>query len=476
MYGVILAGGSGTRFWPKSRPQSPKQLLKIVEPGTMLQNTVQRLLPFIAIENIFLATNHLHAMESCQQLHSFNFIPDHLLAEPVNRNTTAAIGLAATFLIKKDPDAIMGIFPADHVISNPEDFIADLRRAEAIASKGYMVTLGIKPDKPETGYGYIKQGLQLKEFKSVFQAEKFVEKPDLSTARQFLEQGNYYWNCGVFVWKASTILEELKKFAPEFHVHLETIATKLEVGKGTYPYQTLNKEGVELFSSLPSISIDYAVMEKSSNTALIPTNLKWSDVGAWSALDDVSEKDSDGNIFSENVIALECKDTIIQSHDRLVGALGTNNLIIVDSPDALLVCNKERAQDVKKLVETLNEQGRSEGKNTSLVKKDWGTYTILESGLNYLIKRIEVRPGEALSLQSHEHRSEHWTIVSGNADIALDDNTFQLKSNDSITIPQKSKHRLGNPGETPLIIIEVQIGTLLDENDIKRYEDKYGRC
>lgn len=474
MYGVILAGGSGTRFWPKSREQSPKQLQKIVGPGTMIQNTVQRLRQLVSIENLYLATNHQQAVETLRQLDSFGFNSRQLIAEPCNRNTALAIGLMATVIHGKDPDAVMGVFPADHVVANSENFIKTLQKAETLAHKGYLVTLGIPPTRPETGFGYLKKGADLEA--GIFLVEKFVEKPDPATAQRYLESGNYFWNCGVFVWKASTILEELKKYAGNIYSQLEAIADCLQSTGGKSTYMELNETGRGLFSSLPGISIDYAVMENSSRVALIPADIGWSDVGAWNALDDVSEKDPDGNVISGNVLAQDCKDSIIQGENRLIAVLGLKDTVVVDSPDALLICAKERSQDVKKLVESLNENNHPEGKQSATVSKPWGSYTIMDTGPSYVLKRIEVLPGEALSLQSHQHRSEHWTVVSGSAEVVRDKETFQLKSNDTITIPNNTKHRLGNLGSDPLVIIEIQIGHLLEESDISRYEDRYGRC
>ena len=473
MYGVILAGGSGTRFWPVSREQNPKQLQEIVGPGTMVQNTVQRLLPLIPTEKLYLATNHQQAIETLHQLDCYGFFSDHLIAEPSSRNTALAIGLMAKLLIDKDPDAVMGVFPADHVVTNSEAFIKALQKAEALAKRDYLVTLGVPPTRPETGFGYIKQGAEIEGCAS--QVERFVEKPDLATAKQYLEQGNYFWNCGVFIWKASTILEELQQYAGNIYSQLETLTGCLENSKGKPGYLELNEKGRNLFSSLPSLSIDYAVMENSSRVVLIPAEFGWNDVGAWSALDDVSEKDSEGNVISGNVLAQDCENSIIQGQNRLIAVLGLKDTVVVDSPDALLVCAKERSQDIKKLVEALNEHAHPEGKQPSTVKKPWGSYTVLDSGSSYLLKRIEVLPGEALSLQSHQHRSEHWTVVTGSAQVVRDEETFQLKVNDSITIPQNTKHRLENSGSDPLVIIEIQFGHPLDENDIIRFEDRYGR-
>jgi mannose-1-phosphate guanylyltransferase / mannose-6-phosphate isomerase len=474
MYGVILAGGNGTRFWPTSREQSPKQLQKIVGSGTMLQNTVQRLLPLISIENLYLATNHQQAVETLRQLDSYGFFSNHLIAEPCNRNTALAIGLMAKVITEKNPDAIMAVFPADHVVKNSEDFIKILQKAEALAQKGYLVTLGIPPTRPETGFGYIQQGDEIED--QAYKVIQFIEKPNLQTAEQYLQHGKYFWNCGVFVWKASTIIEELLNYAENIYSKLDGIVDCIQSTKGKAAYMELDESGRNLFSSLPSLSIDYAVMEKSSRVALIPADIGWNDVGTWKSLDDVSEKDSKGNIINGNVLAQDCNNSIIQAQNRLIAVLGLKDTIVVDSPDALLVCGKERSQDVKKLVESLNENGRPEGKQTATVSRPWGSYTILDSGSSYMLKRIEVLPGEALSLQSHQHRSEHWTVVSGSAEVVRNKEIFQLKSNDSITIPKNTKHRLGNSSSELLIIIEIQFGHLLDEADISRYEDRYGRC
>ena len=474
MYGVILAGGSGTRFWPKSREKSPKQLQKIVGSGTMIQNTAQRLLPLIPIEKLYIATNYQQATETFRQVDGIS--PEQLIAEPCNRNTALAIGLMATVIFEKDPDAIMGVFPADHVVTNSEGFIKVLQKAEALAQKDFLVTLGIPPTRPETGFGYLRQGTQIGDFEEAYQVEKFIEKPDLITAQQYLDQGQYYWNCGVFIWKASTILEELSRHAENIHSQLKDISACLQSSKGKSGYLELNEKGCDLFASLPSLSIDYAVMEHSTKVALIPADIGWNDVGAWDALDEVCEKDSAGNIISGNALALDCNDSIIQGQHRLIAVLGLKDTIVVDSPDALLVCAKERSQDVKKLVELLNKNGHPEGKLPATIKRPWGDYTVLDSGPSYLLKRIEVLPGEALSLQSHQHRSEHWTVVSGSAEVVKGEETFQLKANDSITILQNTKHRLGNSGSDPLVVIEIQFGHLLDEKDISRYDDRYGRC
>jgi len=476
MYGVILAGGSGTRFWPVSREQSPKQLQQFFGSGTMIQNTVQRLLPIISIENLYVGTHQQQALETLRQLDSFAFSPNHLLAEPCSKNTALAIGLMAKIVEKKDSDAIMAIFPADHVVSNAKKFSQTLKKAEVLAQNGLLVTLGIPPTRPETGFGYLKQGLELEGSEDTYLIDRFEEKPNLSKAKKYLEQGTYFWNCGIFVWKASTILRELQQHAPDIYLQLETLMGCLQNSSGKLDYLELNEKGCKLFSSLPSISIDYAVMEKSSNVVMISSDIGWNDVGSWSALDEVCEKDFKGNILIGNILAQDCSNSIVHGQNRLITTLGLKDTVVVDTQDALLVCSKERSQDVKKLVESLIEKGCPEGRLPATVKKPWGSYTNLDSGPTYLLKRIEVLPGETLSLQSHKYRSEHWTVASGSAEVELKEKIFHLKANESITIPLNAKHRLGNPGTDLLIIFEIQFGNVLDEKDILRYDDRYDRC
>ena len=473
MHAVIIAGGSGTRFWPKSRENLPKQLLNISGQETLIQNTVGRISSIISAENIWVITNEQHAFETCYQLKKMGVPPSQLLTEPIARNTAAAIGYSAKILSQRNPDAIMAVFPADHVITTIEPFLKLLKQAETIANENHLVTLGIKPTSPETGYGYIKQGKAIEE--NSFKVDRFIEKPNKLTAEKYLKEGSYYWNSGIFVWKVSTLLNEISLYLPKLHEQLEELTSNTAPIKGKYPYQKLSESGKKIFHSLESVSIDHGLMEKSTNVAVLPAEIGWNDIGTWTSLAEISKNDSHGNVINGNVVSVENSDSIIQAENRLVAALGLKNIIVVDTPDALLVCAKERAQDIKKIVEKIKLEKRPEVRATTSETRPWGSYTILHKETNYLVKRIEVLPGESLSLQSHDHRSEHWTVVSGVAQVQIGETSQTLNANQFVKIPKGAKHRLTNPDETTLIIIEVQLGDKLDEDDITRYEDKYGR-
>ncbi len=475
MIGIILAGGSGTRFWPKSRELLPKQLIKIAGSNTMIQSTVERLLSTISIENIYVVTHQFHAFETCRQLEKFGFSPSNLIAEPIAKNTAPALALASVFLKDKHYDDVLGVFPADHVIDDGKKFDQALKKAEETALKNYLVTLGVQPTRSETGYGYIKKGETIEGLESSFVVDEFVEKPNIEKAKTFLATKKHFWNCGIFFWKTSQILSEFQTHMPQTLEKIESALPCLQKQKGPYPYLTLDETGKDIYDSLEGQSIDYGIMEKSNQVAVVATNMPWNDVGSWVALSDIEENDSEGNVLSEGVIALDCNNSIIQSNDRLIAAVGTKNLIIVDTPDALLVCSKDKAQDVKKIVAKLKEKEKPQAKFPSTVHKPWGSYTILENNPGQLVKRLEVLPGAKLSLQMHNHRNEQWLVVRGTAEVQLEDKTFLLEKNQSTFIPQGSKHRLGNPGKEPLTIMEVQLGDKIDEDDIIRYKDDFGR-
>lgn len=474
MISVILAGGSGERFWPLSRESHPKQLLNITDEKTLIQQTVERLLPLTPIGQIYIITNEQHAFQTLRQMSPYGFSPDHLIAEPVSRNTAPAVALASE-LFRDQPNEIMTMFPADHMVSDPDTFYNTLKQAETAASQGYLVTIGVKPTWPETGYGYILKGSALDNLDNAFRVGQFTEKPDRATAEHFLKQRKFYWNCGIFTWKISVIRKELQQHSPKVIEPLTSTDKHLQKIKGKFPYRVFDNKGKRIFESLPSISIDHAVMELSKNTAVVPTSMQWNDVGAWSALDDISKIDSDGNVLSKDVYQIDCTGTLVKANGRVIGTVGLKDIIVVDTLDALLICPKDRAQDVKQLVEQLKEKKRPETKLHATVQKPWGFYTTLEKREGYLLKRIEVLPRESLSLQSHKHRDEHWLVISGKAEVECDDKKIILKARESILIPKGTKHRLTNPGKKLLVIIETQLGDILDENDIKRYNDLYGR-
>ena len=475
MIAVILAGGSGTRFWPRSRSEVPKQLLPIAGDRTLIQKTVERLLPLIPVDRIFIVTNQSHAVETNRQLAGYGFMPANILVEPVGRNTGPAIGFAAAVLSSRE-DEVMAVLPADHFISDPDRFLKDLEFAESVAGKGYLVTFGIPPTHPETGYGYIRQGPALEAVSGAFAVDRFVEKPDRPNAEKMIAEGGYYWNGGMFVWKTSVFLEEMRSHLPEVHSRLDDLKKHCVINDTGLATRQLDAGGKAVFESLPGISVDYGILEKSSRMALVPASFHWSDVGSWSALDDVLEKDREGNILSPNVVALGCSNSVIQGETRVIGAAGLKDMIVVDTRDALLVCSKEQAQEVKKIVGVLEKENREEVTTPATVMKPWGSYTLLEKRENYLVKRLEVLPGKQLSLQSHDYRCEFWTVVSGVADVELDGESFKLDAGEFKFIPVKGKHRLGNSAEALLVLIEVQFGEKVIEQDITRYQDDFGRC
>jgi len=467
LFAVIMAGGSGTRFWPLSREKMPKQLLRIGGEDTLIQQTVERILPLVRREDVFVVTNRALADDIGFQLEARfgSSWESGIILEPEPRNTAPAIGLAALHLMRIDPEAVMVVLSADHAIRKGDELLALLERAGRAAAEGFLVTLGIKPDRPETGYGYIKASAASD---GVCGVEAFVEKPDLETARTYLRDGGYYWNSGIFVWKTATLLAELAKHAPELHRGLEEIRASL----GTEREDEVIRE---VFGRLEAISIDYAVMEKTDRARVIPADIGWSDVGSWTALDDVSPRDAAGNVICGNVVDIESRDTIVYADKRLVATIGLRGLIVVDTPDATLVCSKERAQDVKKVVDRLRQLKSGERLVHRTVHRPWGSYTVLEEGENFKIKRLVVLPGKKLSLQLHHHRSEHWVVVSGTARVTNGERVYDVHPNESSFIPMSARHRLENQGKIPLQIIEVQNGEYLEEDDIVRLDDDYHR-
>lgn len=468
MIGVILAGGSGTRFWPLSREEYPKQLLKIFGNQTLIQATLSRIADLIPLERVYIVTNPQHAEQIKFQLPPLNGAGPHFISEPVGRNTAVAIGLAAITLRKKFQEETMAVLSADHFIKDPTDFTNALILGESLVRDGYLVTLGAKPTRAETAYGYIRRGRSLTDYPGASVVESFIEKPDRESAEQHVKNGDTFWNTGVFVWKVSTILEEIHRFAPDLSAGLLAI----EQAMGTaHEDETLRR----IYPQLSPISIDYAVLEKSDRLAVIPTDMGWEDVGSWNALDEVLQKDSDGNIIIGNVVNIGTQESIVYADKRVIAVVGLKDVVVVDTDDATLVCSKEKAQEVKKVVEAVKKRNGDAHRIHRTVIRPWGTYTVLEEGKNYKIKRIAVNPKSKLSLQKHLKRSEHWVVVSGTARVTCGESVYTIQADQSTFVPMGVKHRLENPSEDLLQIIEVQSGIYLGEDDITRFEDDYNR-
>ncbi len=467
MYGVVLAGGSGTRFWPLSREAYPKQLLKIFGDQTLIQSTLSRIAPLIPSDRVYIVTNPQQEEQIRFQLLSGSSGP-YFITEPIGRNTAAALGLAAMTLSKTDPEGVMIVLSADHFIRNTKAFTDILLLGKAVAEKGYLVTIGAKPTRPETAYGYIQLGTPIESSTGAFRVERFVEKPDRSYAERYITGGNFYWNTGIFIWKISILLEEIFRFMPELGERLTKI--KNEIG-GAAEQTVLT----DIYPSLPSISIDYGVLEKSDRLAVVPAEMGWEDVGSWNALDEVMPKDNSGNIITGNVVNIGCKDSIVYANSRVVAVVGLTDIVVADTDDATLVCSKEKAQEVKKVVEVLRDRNEEAHRIHKTVLRPWGSYTVLEEGGGYKLKRIMVKPKARLSLQSHTKRSEHWVVISGTARVTCGESVYDIGTNQSTFVPMGVKHRLENPTDEPLQIIEVQCGGYLGEDDITRFSDDFGR-
>jgi mannose-1-phosphate guanylyltransferase/mannose-6-phosphate isomerase len=475
LYAVILAGGSGTRLWPLSRMLQPKQLLHL--PGcqdgrSLLQETVARVLAVISPERLLVVTHHEQELEIRRHLELLD--PERagvitILAEPVGRNTTPAIAWAAQVLAARDPEAMMVVLPADQLIRQPRFFWEALETGIPLAQQDYLVTFGITPNRPESGYGYIKQGERLASgtgTMGVYQVDRFVEKPDAETAKRYLDDGSYFWNSGIFFWQAAGLLRAVERWQPQLYQNLE----QMGFDEGGRPL-------LEDYSRLDNISIDYGVMEKHDRCALalLPSEVGWTDLGSWEAVHDVAQKDQDGNYLEGDILIKDCRDNFLLSSHRLVAALGLDNLVVVETPDAVLIAKRRDIQKVKEITQTLAAQGSEVYRTHRTVYRPWGTYTVLEEGPGYKIKRIEVYPKGRLSLQYHHRRSEHWVVISGRAQVTRGDEIVTLETNESTFIPLKTPHRLENPWTTPTVIIEVQNGDYLGEDDIVRLEDVYGR-
>ncbi|WP_288416859.1 mannose-1-phosphate guanylyltransferase/mannose-6-phosphate isomerase [uncultured Stenotrophomonas sp.] len=460
---VILSGGSGTRLWPLSRESYPKQFLPLAGEQTMLQATWQRVAP-IASRGPLVIANEEHRFVAAEQLHQVGAEPAAIILEPMGRNTAPAIAVAALEATRDGADALLLVLPSDHVISDEATFRSVVQAATSAAEAGKLVTFGIVPTGPETGYGYIKaadgQGLRA--------VERFVEKPDLDTATGYVASGQYYWNSGMFLFKASRYLQELERFQPEM---LAGSRSAWQQACRDTDFTRLDKAA---FAAVASDSIDYAVMEKTADAVVIPLDAGWNDVGSWTALRDVSQQDGDGNAHQGDVIAIDCRNTYAYGQ-RLVAMVGLDDVIVVETDDAVLVGKADRMQEVKTVVSQLKTEGRSEATWHRKVYRPWGAYDSIDNGARFQVKRITVKPGGTLSLQMHHHRAEHWIVVSGTAEVTRGDEVILLSENQSTYIPLGVTHRLRNPGKLPLELIEVQSGSYLGEDDIVRFEDTYGR-
>ena len=463
---VILSGGSGSRLWPLSRTMYPKQFLPLNSGQTMLQETVARLSD-LTTDAPMVICNEEHRFLAAEQLRSLGVDDASIVLEPVGRNTAPAIALAALSLEGAGKaDTVMLVLAADHVIADVDAFTQAVVVAEAEAEKGKLVTFGIVPTEPATGYGYIKASAP----GSVSPVAQFVEKPDLATAQGYVESGQYYWNSGMFMFTAKTYLAELESHRPDM---LE--ACKLAMADTSLDLDFI-RVNADAFAACPDDSVDYAVMEKTDQAVVVPMDAGWSDVGSWSALWDVKDKDAQGNVVQGDALLEATANTYVSSQNRLVATVGVDDLIIVDTQDAVLVAHKDKVQDVKSIVNRIKADGRSEANQHREVYRPWGKYDSIDFGDRYQVKRITVKPGAQLSLQKHHHRAEHWIVVSGTAEVRCGEQTLLLSENQSTYIPLGEVHQLKNPGKLPLELIEVQSGSYLGEDDIVRFEDVYGRA
>ena len=456
---IILAGGGGTRLFPLSRTCFPKQFLKLGGEKSLLGQTLSRFLPVAKAEDIVVVTNkeYVHHVEA--ELSSCGLQGVHIILEPVGRNTAPAIALAAQYcrdVMGASDDEVMFVTPSDHIIRKSDLFIKAVRQGEQAAQEQKVVTFGIKPNQPETGYGYIEAG---EKYGEGYVVTSFKEKPDEATAREYVAAGRYYWNSGMFAFTVGHIMAELQEHQPDIY------------GLLSQGYE----EALDKFADMPNISIDYAVAEKSQQVVTIPLTAYWNDIGSWDAIYDVLDKDEAGNAVKGDCLTLDCANTLMLGHDRLIAGIGLEDLLVVETDDVIIVAKRGESQKVKELVGELKKRGRREADEHTTMYRPWGSYTVLGEGPGYKMKKIVVNQGARLSLQMHYHRSEHWIVTGGTAKVTLGDEVKIVHENESIFIPLSTKHRLENPGRLPLEIIEVQNGKYLEEDDIVRFDDEYGR-
>lgn len=464
---VIMAGGTGSRLWPLSREHHPKQFLNLEGEFSMLQNTVKRLRP-LSVSQPMVICNDKHRFLVAEQLRAIDQLANNIILEPVGRNTAPAIALAAFSALQNssDHDPLLLILAADHVIRDENAFVGAINHAKQFAEQGKLVTFGIVPSHAETGYGYIRRGSEIGE--SVYAVAEFVEKPDAATACNYLSSGQYYWNSGMFLFRASCYLEELKNLSPEIYY-----ACQKAVGH-VNPDLDFIRIDKEAFIKCPSDSIDYAVMEHTQHAVVVPMDAGWSDVGSWSSLWDISDKDQQQNVLHGDVFTHSSENNYIYAENSFVSTVGVSNLVVIQTADAVLIADKDCVQDVKKIVDYLKLTDRSEYKQHQEVFRPWGKYNVIDSGEKYLVKRITVKPGEKFVAQMHHHRAEHWIVVSGTARVTKGEEVFLVSENESTFIPLNTIHALENPGLVPLELIEIQSGTYLGEDDIIRLEQRFG--
>jgi mannose-1-phosphate guanylyltransferase/mannose-1-phosphate guanylyltransferase/mannose-6-phosphate isomerase len=466
---IILAGGSGTRLWPLSRELYPKQLIDIYNENTMLQNTLLRLGDLDDLTAPVVVCNEVHRFMTAEQLQKIGIEPHSIILEPMGKNTAPAIALAAVKLLEKEEDPVMLVLPADHVIENVPLFHEKIAQGHELANKGLLITFGIVPATPETGYGYIKKGKMMDHSSQACEIECFVEKPDQAHAREYVASNEYCWNSGMFMFKVSAIMGELERYVPD----MLTLCRKV-IASGTQDLDFL-RINRELFEKVDSDSIDYAVMEKTDKGVMISLDAGWNDLGSFDALWQTGSKDQDCNVLKGDILIQDVKDSYVHAENRLVAAVGLEKFVVVETSDAVLVSPRDRVQDVKKIVLQLKAKQREESVTHRRVYRPWGNYETIDASLRYQVKRITVKPGAKLSLQKHYHRAEHWTVVSGTAIVTKGDQEILLLENESTYISLGTVHRLENPGTIPLELIEVQSGSYLGEDDIVRFDDVYGR-
>ncbi|MCU6329372.1 mannose-1-phosphate guanyltransferase [Enterobacter quasiroggenkampii] len=472
LFPVVMAGGSGSRLWPLSRVLYPKQFLCLEGELTMLQATINRL-QGIECESPVVICNEQHRFIVAEQLRQMSKLTENIILEPVGRNTAPAIALAALAAVRAqhEGNALMLVLAADHVIQDEEAFRNSVRKALPYAENGKLVTFGIVPHKPETGYGYIRRGVPCDDIEhaDAFEVAQFVEKPNLETAEAYVACGEYYWNSGMFLFRANRYLEELKKYRPDILEACEKAMSAVD------PDLNFIRVDEEAFRACPDESIDYAVMEQTSDAVVVPMDAGWSDVGSWSSLWDISHKTAEGNVVTGDVLSCNTENSFLYSESGLLTTVGVKDLVVVQTKDAVLIADRNAVQDVKKIVESIKADGRHEHHTHREVYRPWGKYDSIDTGSRYQVKRLTVKPGEGISLQMHHHRAEHWIVVAGTAQVTINDQTKLLGENESIYIPVGATHCLENPGKIPLELIEVRSGSYLGEDDIVRFADRYGR-